>query len=120
MIYVAYEHWEEKPSRVHYQDLKPYAVADSLDDLRGPATGTVTLPLAIYWQPGSKTLSLDNHEIYSAYQAVLAEGSEEDVKRFINKERLIELWPDLNLPIHVAKIWEKQFPELRGNMKASW
>lgn len=106
--------------RIRYQDLKPYAFAASLDDLNGPSEGTVTLPQAIYWAPGSKTLSLDTPQRAVIYQAVLSEGSVDDICRFLDKGILMGLWPDLDLPIPVARGWEARFPELRGNMRASW
>lgn len=107
--------------RTRYADLKPYAFPSSLDELHGPAEGSVDLPLHILWAPGSKVISLDSVAgKRRAYQAVLSEGSDHDICRFINKNELIHIWPDLNLPINVAKGWEQRFPELRGNLRAAW
>lgn len=107
--------------RVRYADLKPYAFPDSLDELAGPDEGFVELPLHILWSPGSKRVCINTFPgIRKAYQAVLAEGSESDIRAFINKDILISMWQDLELPIHVAKGWEERFPELHGNMRAAW
>lgn len=104
-----------------YADLKPYAFPDALDDLHGPDTGTIELPITILWSPGSKRISLDKPSgRRRAYRAILSEGCIEDICRFVNRDILINLWPDLALPVQVAKGWEARFPELRGNMRATW
>ena len=107
--------------KVRFADLKPYAFPASLQELHGPEAGEIELPLHILWSPGSKIESLDTTTGRSrAYQAVLSEGSAEDICRFVNSDALIGIWPDLDLPIQVAKGWEARFPELHGNMRASW
>lgn len=107
--------------KVRFADLKPYAFPASLQELHGPEAGEIELPLHILWSPGSKMVSLDTSSGRSrAYQAVLSEGSAEDICRFVNSDALIGIWPDLDLPIQVAKGWEARFPELHGNMRASW
>lgn len=37
--------------RVSYRDIVPYEVPSSLDALRGPATGTLELPVTVHWGP---------------------------------------------------------------------
>lgn len=107
--------------RVHMYDIKPYAFINTLDELHGPSSGSVTLPHSIFWAPGSKTLCLDaDGTLRQAYQAVLSEGTAEQICEFVNRDLLIEIWPRLSLPASVAKGWELRFPELRGNMRASW
>lgn len=34
--------------RVHIQDVKPYFVPDTLDDLHGPSEGNIELPIHVY------------------------------------------------------------------------
>lgn len=112
---------EQEKRTLRITDVKPYAFPESLDDLHGPATGSVELPVRILWAPGSKVLSLDEEGSRTcAYQAVLAEGNAKDICHYINKDLLISIWPSLSLPIRVAKGWETRFAELRGNMRASW
>lgn len=107
--------------KVKMYHMKPYAIVDSLDELQGPIEGSVTLPHSVFWAPGSKTLSIDCEATrMQAYQAVLSEGTVEQVREYVNRDLLIEMWPRLNVPIRVAKGWEQRFPELQGNMRASW
>ena len=48
-----------------------------------------------------------------AYQALLAEGSAADQERLLNRRRLVEMWPLLNLDRRVLDLREGRFPELR-------
>lgn len=103
------------------QDLKPYAFVDALDELRGPSSGMLEMPHSVFWAPGKKQLSLDADDtLEQAYQAVLSEGTQDQIEALINRDNLIRIWPDLDLPIRVAKGWEQRHRELRGNMRASW
>lgn len=103
-------------NRYYYR--KPYYVPASLDDLRGPVSGTVFLDRYMYWQPGPQTLPLDEDMTPVVYQAVLAEGLEGDPERLLNKNLLIALWPRLMLPAKVVWLWESRFDELRGNLRS--
>lgn len=101
--------------RVRFREIKPYAVVESLQELQGPATGQVTLPLTIRWVPGDRTYDVgDIGEALVVYQAVLAEGKVEDIRRFLNAGRLIELWPEMMLDQRIVKLWEGRFSELSG------
>lgn len=106
---------ETTASHVRFRDIKPYDAPASLDELRGPAAGTVTLPLRVRWVPGDRTYDVGNEpQAQIIYQAVLAEGTVEDQRRFLNRSRLIELWSSLNLDQRVVRLWEGRFPQLRG------
>lgn len=48
-----------------------------------------------------------------AYQALPAEGCADDQERLLNRSRLVEMWPLLNLDRRVLDPWEGRFPELR-------
>lgn len=109
----------ERPNQIRFADLKPYAIVESLDDLNGADHGTVDLPQRILWAPGKKRKNIDFYgQRKVVYRSVLSEGTLEDVRRYLNKGLLIELWGDLSLPSHVARAWEDRFPELRGNPRA--
>lgn len=101
---------------LRYGDLKPYCVVESLSELAGPYAGFVTLPVTPRWVPGERRYNVSElTEAQIVYQAVLAEGTKEDIKRYLNKNRLIELWPILNLDRRIVATWEKKFNALQGN-----
>ena len=41
----------EDGRRVFFRDVKPYAIVEGLDQLRGPARGTVELSHSVLWAP---------------------------------------------------------------------
>jgi hypothetical protein len=99
-------------TRTFYRDIKPYDVPARLQDLHGPAHGTVTLPLNVYWGPDPDA-DLDSLAgITKAYQAALREGRTEDLEQIVNANRLTEVWDELLLPARVRTLWESRFPEL--------
>ena len=98
--------------RVFYQDIKPYDTPASLDDLRGPAHGTISLPVNVYWGP-DPDVDLDSAAgLTQAYQAVLREGRTIDQEQILNRDRLLEIWDELLLPGRVRSLWEGKFAEL--------
>ena len=44
--------------RVFFRDLKPYAIVESLDQLRGPTEGAVSLSRSVLWAPGDGHIDL--------------------------------------------------------------
>ncbi|MDT4986139.1 MAG: hypothetical protein QOI74_233 [Micromonosporaceae bacterium] len=98
---------------VSYGERKPVSLPDSLDDLAGPTSGTVTLPRHIDWS-GSPVRNLDERGgLETMYKTVLAEASSpDDLAQFIDRGTLIELWPTMWLPPKVRRLWEARFPEL--------
>lgn len=100
--------------RMFFRDVKPYAVPDSLQSLRGPSGGMVELRHAVSWAPGGGLVDLDEPGgIGFAYRAVLSEGTVEDQVDVLHPRRLREVWRDLLLPVRVRELWEERFPELR-------
>jgi hypothetical protein len=69
--------------RVYFRDVKPYAIVDRLDQLRGPAGGTVELSHSVLWAPGGGLVDLDRpgRPLRMSYRAVLNEGTVEDLVR---------------------------------------
>ena len=96
-----------------YGDRKPYVVAEDLDDLHGPTQGTVTLPQHLDWS-GSAVYDLDRPaRLASMYKAVLNEArGVEDLRHWLDRRALVELWPTLWLPPRLRGMWEARFPEL--------
>jgi hypothetical protein len=96
-----------------YGSRKPYSVADRLEDLRGPTSGTVTLPKHMDWS-GSAAYDLDKPaRLASLYRTVLNEAScTDDLQAFLDGRTLMRLWATLYLPPAVRQLWENRFPEL--------
>jgi hypothetical protein len=90
-------------------------VATDLADLRGPTTGTVELPIWLFWYPDR---SFDLGEPYMlrwVYQTVLREAArQEDLSTYLDGDTLVALWPELALPKGVRRAWEDQHPALRA------
>ncbi|SPT53653.1 Uncharacterised protein [Actinomyces bovis] len=105
--------WPER--RVFFRDVRPYAVPESLEDLKGPVGGVVELPHAVLWAPGDGRVDLDEEGgVGLAYRAVIAEGTVADQVAILNRDLLLAAWPELLLPRRVRALWEARFPSLRA------
>lgn len=95
-------------------------VAADLADLCGPTSGTVELPLWLFWYP-DRTFDLEAPGMLPwMYQTVLREASRpEDLSSYLNGDTLIALWPDLFLPKGVRQAWEERHPVLRAATPAA-
>lgn len=104
--------------RITYRDTKPFCVPASLDELTGPSTGIVHLPVRLSWAPGDGSFSLDDDgERTTVYQCVIGEGSVEDQRRYLNRDTLTDMWPILRLDLAITAAWENRFNVLRGRNK---
>lgn len=93
--------------------VKPYVVAESLDDLHGPDHGEITLSHALAWS-GRRSFDLDDdYDHVAVYKIVLEEGLEEDLRRLINGGLLRRYWREIRASRQVRTMWEQRFPELR-------
>ena len=105
-------------SRARYESRpgRRAVVAASLADLRGPAEGTVELPIWLFWSSPDHTFDLGDQDMRRwLYQTVLREaGRPEDLTAYLDGDTLIALWPDLYLPKGVRQAWEEQHPVLRA------
>ncbi|MCW7947408.1 hypothetical protein AAW14_37140 [Streptomyces hygroscopicus] len=93
----------------------------SLEELAGPATGTVDLPLHVVWS-GRRSYGLSQpRSRMSLYRTVLAEGQRQDVIAFLNRDLLIAQWPVLRTLISrpLRDAWENRFPELPADKAAA-
>lgn len=92
---------------------KPLVIADDLFLLRGPTSGTVTLPRHLDWS-GEAEYDLDKPaRVVDYYRAVLIEATKPaDLHAFLDEATLRRLWPALWLPRDLRAAWEQQFPEL--------
>jgi hypothetical protein len=96
-------------------------VVASLADLRGPAEGTVELPLWLFWSSPGHVFDLGDPDMRRwLYQTVLREASgPEDLTANLNGDLLVALWPELYLPKGVRQAWEDQHPALRAAAAAA-
>ncbi len=101
------------PPGSRYADVRPYAIADSLDDLRGPTVGVVVLDRWLDWS-GSGRYDLANPgRLVRMYETVLREASKKaDLSRWLDGRTLVRLWRELVLPPQVRSRWEARFPDL--------
>jgi hypothetical protein len=112
------------PARVTRVRAAPYQarpgrrvlVALDLDDLRGPVTGLVELPLRLFWSGADATFDLDDPGTRQwVYETVLQEASRpEDLTSYLDGQTLIALWPKLFVPKGVRRAWEDEHPVLRA------
>ena len=106
---------DESDQRLRFGASKIFAVPESLDALRGPANGPVTLSEWVYWAPGNETFDVGTDlGANMAYTAVLSEGELEDVCQVVNADRLREIWWNLVLPTRCHARWLRAFPELEA------
>jgi hypothetical protein len=70
------------------------------------ATGRIELPLHIRWSgpPISYDLA-DRADRARVYEQVLREGTEDDVRFYIDADQLRALWDELVLPPAVGRAW---------------
>lgn len=90
-------------------------VAADLADLQGPSTGTVELPLRLFWSAPDRRFDLSDPDMLrSMYEKVLREAIRtEDLTTFLNGSTLLAVWRDLFLPRDVRRAWEDRHPVLR-------
>lgn len=86
---------------------RPVAVPKDLEDRSSPkATGQVELPLHIRWSGPPMTYDLDDPaDRARVYEQVLREGTEHDVRLYIDPDRLAEVFDELVLPAPVRQAW---------------
>ncbi len=56
----------------------------------------------------------DRQQRARVYEQVLREGNDDDVRRFIRADDLIEMWDELVLPRHVRQAWADWLELHRG------
>lgn len=96
-----------------------YLVPHAFNDLQGPATGTVELPLHLDWGP-ERTYNVDDDGSCSVlYQLTLQNsGTIGEICRIVNAGRLTALWPTMILPPRCRRLWENTFPQLPATREA--
>jgi hypothetical protein len=96
-----------------YAQVRPYAIAESLDDLHGPVHGELELPHELAWS-GRRQFNLDDeYDRAAAYKIILEEGREQHFRRYLNADLLRSNWQEIRPARRVRQLWEERFPDLR-------
>jgi excisionase family DNA binding protein len=73
----------------------------------GPIDAVVELPFHLYWSDDNNRFDLCKRaRLRSMYQVVLTEGSDEDVRTYVNRVLLIDVWDELWLSPAVHEAWD--------------
>lgn len=95
-----------------YGQVRPYVVAESLDELCGPVHGLLELPRELAWS-GRRSFDLDDdYDRSAAYKIILEEGQEEHFRQYLNARLLVRYWAQIRPARQVRALWEHRFPEL--------
>lgn len=94
---------------------------ESLDELSGPAQGTVELPLHMAWSGMTSYDMSKPRQRMGLYRTVLHEGLRDDLPRYLNQDLLLQLWPVLRTLVGrtVRAAWEDAFPQLATRTRAA-
>jgi hypothetical protein len=86
---------------------RPVAVPEDLNDPSvAKARGRVELPFHVRWSGPPIIYDLaDRADRARVYEQVLREGTEEDVRRYVDADQLRELFDELVLPPPVRRAW---------------
>lgn len=99
--------------RRSYEESRPYAVPDSLDELAGPTTGVLELPLRLDWSEQSRYDLSDDRQRNLMYERVIREAMRvEDLRAYLHGPTLLRIWRQLWLPQRVRALWESRFRNL--------
>lgn len=95
---------------------RPVSIPDDVDTTRRRVVGgRVELPLRVRWSGPPRIYDLeDRHDRLMVYEQVMAEGTDDDVRSFIDVDEVVELWDELVLPRHVRRAWAGWLRERRG------
>ncbi|MBG0815718.1 hypothetical protein [Planomonospora sp. ID82291] len=101
--------------RISYGDRRPYTVPETLEELTGPADGTVELPTRLDWSEQRRYNLDDPAELGLMYERVIRESMRaEDLRRYLDGRTLLRVWHRIFLPRRVRTLWEERFPQLRS------
>lgn len=103
------------------RDIPPEIPHDVDDPATPKARGVVRLPRRVNWSEPDPVYDLDDpRQRALVYEQVLAEGTAEDVRFFIDVDVLIEIWGELVLPRAVSQAWIEWVAEHRGVQLRDW
>ncbi len=103
-----------------YAAARIYALPESLDELVGPTSGSVTLPRHIDWGPHYEYDLADAADLLLMYERVIREAqTPADLRSHLNVGLLRRHWMDLFLPSPTRTAWQDRFPELAPRAAAA-
>ena len=86
--------------------MRPVAVPDDLGSSTPKASGRIELPRHIRWSGPPVSYDLgDRADRARVYEQVLREGTESDVRYYVDAGQLLDLWDELVLPPAVRQAW---------------
>lgn len=99
--------------------VRPVAIPEDFADAARPkAAGVTELPSHVRWSGPTRTYDLDKRSDRArVYEQVLREGTEDDVRRFVRMDDLLDLWPELILPAYVREAWDRWFQAHAGRVQ---
>ena len=88
---------------------RPVAVPEDVDDANFvKASGVVELPLHISWSEPSLTYDMSRRaDRLRVYEQVLREGTEDDVRYYVDVAELANVFDELVLPPYVRAAWSE-------------
>jgi hypothetical protein len=87
---------------------------DTSNDVK--VQGTVELPIHVWWSEPKRVFDLTKaNERLRAYELVLTEGDEDDIRLYIRFDVLRSSWQQLFLPRHVREAWENKYQQLSSS-----
>lgn len=94
-----------------FVESKPHDVVDHWEDMQGPESGVVELPLHLCWAPNRTfDLSRIGHRRVLVRE-VLDNGTQEDQANYLNGKIIQSVWADMLLPAATRKRWQDKFPD---------
>lgn len=97
-----------------YAENRPYLLPETLEELAGPVTGVIRLPLRLDWSERTEFHLDDLAARNVMYERVIREATQvEDLRSYLNEAILRQVWGRLFLPAQVRRSWEDRFPDLR-------
>jgi hypothetical protein len=103
-----------------YVAARIYPLPESLDELVGQASGSVTLPQHIDWGPANEYGLADEADLVLMYEQVIREAqTQADLRSHLNADLLRRHWTDLFLPAQAPAAWQTRFPELAPTAAAA-
>lgn len=99
---------------------RPIVIPESLDELRGPASGLMEIPISVMW--ASQQLYVldagDDEACADVYSEALGTATLEELRMIINKNTLLRVWPKMTGDRMTRTMWEGRFSELRGECES--